>query len=58
MPENRTDETQARVSFQKDRLRFLPFPEAGHGVTEAMWKEAQEWIVRGLGKSPQGAKSR
>ena len=34
----------------RDRLRFLPFPEAGHGVTEAMWKEAQEWIVRGLGK--------
>ncbi len=32
----------------RDRLRFLPFPEAGHGVTEAMWKEAREWIVRGL----------
>jgi predicted esterase len=29
----------------RDRLRFVPFPEAGHGVTEAMWKEAQEWIV-------------
>jgi len=36
----------------KDRLRFLPFPEAGHGVTEEMWKEAQEWIVRGLEKRP------
>jgi len=34
----------------RSRLRFLPFPEAGHGVTEAMWKEAQEWIVRGLGR--------
>jgi len=33
----------------RSRLRFVPFPEAGHGVTEAMWKEAQEWIVRGLG---------
>ncbi len=32
----------------RDRLRFVPFPEAGHGLTEAMWKEAQEWIVRGL----------
>jgi len=42
----------------RDRLRFLPFPEAGHGVTEAMWKDAQEWIVRGLGKGPQGASSR
>jgi hypothetical protein len=42
----------------RSRLRFLPFPEAGHGVTEAMWKEAQEWIVRGLGQGPQGANSR
>jgi pimeloyl-ACP methyl ester carboxylesterase len=32
----------------RDRLRFVPFPDAGHGVTDAMWKEAQEWIVRGL----------
>ncbi|MBN1420874.1 MAG: prolyl oligopeptidase family serine peptidase, partial [Planctomycetes bacterium] len=30
------------------RLRFLPFPDAGHEVTGAMWKEAQEWIVSGL----------
>jgi len=42
----------------RGRLRFLPFPEAGHGVTDAMWKEAQEWIVRGLGRGPQGANSR
>ena len=34
------------------RLRFLPFPEAGHGVTDAMWSEAREWIVRGLEKTP------
>ncbi|MCX6930064.1 MAG: prolyl oligopeptidase family serine peptidase [Verrucomicrobia bacterium] len=34
-------------------LRFVPFPEAGHGVTEAMWKEAQDWIVRGLQKPSQ-----
>jgi len=32
----------------RDRLRFVPFPEAGHEVTGAMWKEALEWIVRGL----------
>lgn len=43
---------------EPDRLRFLPFPDAGHGVTEAMWKEAQEWIVRGLEKRPKEDKSR
>ena len=40
----------------RGRLRFIPFPEAGHGVTAAMWKEAQEWIVRGLEKLPPGTK--
>jgi hypothetical protein len=40
----------------RGRLRFLPFPEAGHGVADDMWKEAQEWIVRGLEKRPPGAK--
>jgi hypothetical protein len=34
------------------RLRFLPFPDAGHGVTETMWKEAQDWIVQGLCEQP------
>jgi len=38
----------------RKRLRFLPVPEAGHGVTEDMWKEAQEWIVRGLEKGISG----
>jgi uncharacterized protein len=42
----------------RDRLRFMPFPEAGHEVTAAMWKEAQDWIVRYLEKAPPGAKSR
>jgi hypothetical protein len=32
----------------KDRLHFLPFPDAGHEVTDAMWQEAQAWIVRKL----------
>jgi pimeloyl-ACP methyl ester carboxylesterase len=40
----------------RDRLRFVPFPEAGHGVTAAMWKEAQDWIVRGLEKDSKQAK--
>lgn len=31
-----------------DRLRFTPYPETGHEVTAAMWREAQEWIARGL----------
>ena len=34
---------------ERGRLRFVPFPEARHSVSEAMWKEAQDWIVRGLG---------
>jgi pimeloyl-ACP methyl ester carboxylesterase len=40
-----------------DRLRFLPFAEAGHEVTDAMWKEAQEWIVRNLERKPPNDKS-
>ena len=39
----------------RDRLRFSPFPEAQHAVSEAMWKEAKEWIVRGLEKRPSRA---
>lgn len=31
-----------------DKLRFVQFPEAGHSVTDAMWREASEWIVGGL----------
>ena len=34
----------------RSRLRFVPFPEATHGVTAPMWKEAQDWIVRYLGE--------
>jgi fermentation-respiration switch protein FrsA (DUF1100 family) len=32
----------------RGRLRFVPFPEAAHTVTEAMWEEAADWIIRGL----------
>lgn len=31
-----------------DRLRFVPFPEAGHEVTDAMWKEARLWIGKNI----------
>ena len=41
-----------------DRLRFVPFPEAGHGVTAAMWQEAQDWIVRNLEKVPPDTNAR
>jgi hypothetical protein len=41
-----------------DRLRFVPFPDAGHGVTEDMWKQAREWIVRGLEQKPQAPNPR
>ena len=40
------------------RLRFVPFPEAGHGVTAAMWQEAQDWIARNLEKGPPNADRR
>ena len=40
----------------QDRLRFIPFPDAGHEVTEAMWNEAQEWIARHLERKPPGDK--
>ena len=37
----------------RSRLRFVPFPKVGHEVTDAMWREAEDWIVRGLaGASP------
>ncbi len=39
----------------RDRLRFVPFLEAGHGVTDEMWKQAREWVVRGLKEGTQDA---
>lgn len=52
--------TDLKPLYREDqgRLRFVPFPEAGHGVTEAMWTEAREWIVRGLEKKSPAAKTR
>lgn len=40
------------------RLRFAPFPEAGHVVTAAMWQAAQDWLVRSLERAPSAAASR
>lgn len=31
-----------------ERLRFTPYPDTGHEVTAAMWREAQEWLARSL----------
>jgi len=45
---------EPQYAKDRGRLRFLPLPEAGHGVTETMWKEAQDWIVRGLEKGQAG----
>jgi hypothetical protein len=42
----------------RGRLRFQPFPEAGHGVAGAMWQAAVEWIVRGLEQGPRQPGSR
>ncbi len=42
----------------RDRLRFVPFPETGHEVPAAMWQQAREWIVRNLEKTPEDGKSR
>ena len=36
----------------RDRLRLLEVPEAGHEVTAAMWKEAQDWIVGHVKEDP------
>lgn len=41
-------ELEPGYAAEPSRLRFLPFSEAGHEVTGAMWKEAQDWIVRDL----------
>ncbi|MGA2620995.1 MAG: dienelactone hydrolase family protein [Thermoguttaceae bacterium] len=37
-------------------LHFSQFPEVGHGVTAAMWREAQDWIVHSLEDQPRGNK--
>ena len=35
-----------------DRLKFLEEPEAGHSVTDRMWKEGSEWLLRHLVEKP------
>jgi len=46
--------TDLRPLYERNpgQLRFVSSPETGHEVTEAMWKEARDWIVRGLEKGP------
>jgi dienelactone hydrolase len=35
-----------------ERLKFLEEPEAGHSVTDRMWKEGAEWLLRHLVEKP------
>ena len=35
-----------------DRLKFLEEPDAGHSVTDRMWKEGGEWLLRHLVEKP------
>jgi dienelactone hydrolase len=35
-----------------DRLKFLEEPDAGHSVTDRMWKEGAEWLQRHLVEKP------
>ena len=35
-----------------DRLKFLEEPDAGHSVTDRMWKEGSEWLLRYLVEKP------
>jgi dienelactone hydrolase len=35
-----------------ERLKFLEEPEAGHSVTDRMWKEGSEWLLRHLVEKP------
>src|SRR5262249_43415872 len=35
-----------------DRLTFLEEPEAGHAVTDRMWREGTQWLLRHLVEKP------
>jgi uncharacterized protein len=45
---------ELRPSYEScpDRLKFLEEPEAGHTVTDRMWKEGSQWLVRHLLEQP------
>ena len=45
-------ELQPRYKDIPDRLKFLEEPEAGHSVTDRMWKEGTEWLLRHLVEKP------
>jgi dienelactone hydrolase len=41
-------ELQPKYKDYPDRLKFLEEPEAGHSVTDRMWTEGTEWLLRHL----------
>jgi hypothetical protein len=45
-------EIQPLYKGTPDRLKFLEEPEAGHSMTERMWKEGSEWLLRHLIEKP------
>jgi dienelactone hydrolase len=43
---------QASYAAHPERLKFLAEPEAGHSVTEKMWNDGSQWLVRHLLERP------
>jgi dienelactone hydrolase len=43
---------EPRYKDTPDRLKFLEEPDAGHSVTDRMWKEGTEWLQRHLVEKP------
>ena len=45
---------ELKPSYQPcpDRLKFLEEPEAGHAVTDRMWNEGTQWLIRHLVEQP------
>lgn len=45
-------ELEPSYKAQPDRLKLLVEPKTGHSVTERMWTEGTEWLVRHLVEKP------
>jgi dienelactone hydrolase len=45
-------ELEPNYKAAPERLKFLEEPEVGHTVTDRMWKEGTEWLVRHLLEKP------
>ncbi len=43
---------EPRYKDMPDRLKFLEEPDAGHSVTDRMWKEGNAWLLRHLVEKP------